>query len=307
MRLEEEDDRAEPGGEPDGKCRACGMQNEDDAKFCDQCGASMAAKPLDEEEDDEGPPSSEPPSSKEPDSDRAQAEGHPPSPERMQAPAKMNATATLAAILGAESESHLAIKTAAIKLRQVADTAAGITGKTDHSEIVGALLAVPHKLARGKRAQDELEKVQAKADATERRSLVKRLLATGFKRERVVEDVISGGRRVETRIRTKYATMDLGALRGLVESMEGDAPKRRRNPFDADPKRAQDAAPGALPSASPRNFTDDEKLRLREHPKVKQLIARSSAMSPEQLVAGLIHSYPADAAAFLAAQNGASS
>ena len=32
------------------KCAHCGMQNEDDAKFCDQCGASMAAKPVGNEE-----------------------------------------------------------------------------------------------------------------------------------------------------------------------------------------------------------------------------------------------------------------
>ncbi len=158
---------SERGEEPTGKCGACGMQNEDDAKFCDQCGKSMAAERHEEEEraEDEPTPSSKP--------------MHPPAPERMTAPAKMSADASLAAILGASSESPLALRTAAIGLRHVRDTAAGVTGKATHDEIVGSLLAVPEKIARGKRAADDLAADRRKAEGDERWTLAHRLVATG--------------------------------------------------------------------------------------------------------------------------------
>lgn len=253
---DEEDDAAPPGKEPDGKCQHCQMQNEADAKFCDQCGKSMAAKPMEEdEEEDEEPGSSKPaPSSKDPASDKAKA-AHPPAPERMQAPAKMSATASLAMILGAEVDSQLGLKTAAIQMRQERDwlkaTLAGLTGQDDTRAMIGAALNIPGKLAAGKKYAKELADLRAKGDDAERWDLAHRLNATGtVKRDKILADVIdAAGNRVldakgkpVVRIRSRYATMDLAVLRGLVTDLEGDAPKKRRNPFDPDRDGAEKAA-----------------------------------------------------------------
>lgn len=227
-----------PGREIPSKCAACGVQNEDDAKHCKGCGASMATE--------EAPPSSEapsskdPPSSESPDSDKAKAKAAP--------PAKMSATASLATILGAETESPLGLKTAAIKLRQEHDwllgTLAGLTGRDTVREAIGASLAIPGKLAAGKKVAQELATLRGTLDAKERTELATRLAATGIiARKKIYADIVTtSGVRTGVRVRTRYATMDLDVLRGLVTDLEGDAPKKRRVPFEADPTRAAEAA-----------------------------------------------------------------
>ncbi len=254
-RAEEEEDKgppsSKPGAEPDGMCSACGMQNEDDAKFCDQCGKSMAAKKMDDE--DEDPPSSkESPSSKDP---GAKGGAHPPPPEKMQAPAKVSRTAKTSMVLEAAGDSPLQMQTAALKMRDERDlllaTLAGLTGKDDIAGMIGAAHNIPGKLSAGRKARRDLDALQAKANGAERWDLAFRLVGTGtIRRDKVLSDNITadGLRAADpatgktVRLRTKYAAMDLGVLRGMVTDLEGDAPKKRRDPFEPDQTRAKEAS-----------------------------------------------------------------
>src|SRR6185312_4951208 len=202
---------------------------------------------------DDPPPSSEPGrriSTKEPPSSEEPSARSPGAAGQMRAPRKLSAEASLASILGAAGESPLALKTAAIGLRQVADTARGVTGKTDPSEVVGGLLAIPEKLERGRVAREELAQVRADADAKERRILAFKLADMPGMRSKVLADVLdeAGRRKLDAagkpivRIRTRYATMDLGTLRGLPADLGADAPPPRRNPFEPSEPLAREAA-----------------------------------------------------------------
>lgn len=284
------------GGEPDSdrgteiptKCPGCGVENEKDAKFCKGCGESMATKPL---EEDPPPPSSKP------------APGKPAAsvPEKMSAPAALSPTASLASILGAAADTPIAIKTAAIEMRRVVDTAIGVTGKSGHADVIGALLAMPHRLANGKQARDDLAALQASTDATMRKVLVDRLVATGaIERTKIVADVVNAaGVRTGTRVRTKYTAMDLAVLAGLVTDLEKDAP--RRNPFEPSRERAE--AANADGAAKPMKFSDAAKKTLERHPTIIQIQRRGSSVPAAKLVEGLIATEPQSAQAFLA-QNG---
>jgi hypothetical protein len=219
------------GTEPTGACAACGMQNEQDSKFCDQCGASMAAPQLDSDEDDKPPPSSK----EKPGDARA-----------VKAPKPMSTEASLASILGATSESLPALKTAAIGLRQIRDAAAGVFAKENPREIVGELLVVPERLAAGERAAKAAAEQTKKADKDERWSLAHRLNKlglTGRPRSTIfVDNVDANGKRTATSLQQEYARMDLDVFRGLVAGLEKSAPAARRTPFDADPDRAREAS-----------------------------------------------------------------
>lgn len=231
-----EDDKDEPKGiaageEPSSDCQACGMSNEPDAKFCDQCGTSMAAK-KDGDVDDE--PDAEPVTTPDPE------------PGAIAAPKAMNPNASLAAILGATSESIPAIKTAAIKMRHVFDTVVGVTGKSTHDAAIGALLAVPSRLAKAAQVVADRKVEQAANDRKERLSLCKRGIASGapeMTRGKVYRDIVGkDGKRTGVALAPQFAEMKLGTLRGLVEGLEGSAPKR--NPFEAD-RTASEAQSGA--------------------------------------------------------------
>lgn len=210
---EEKEPEEEPGKEPTGKCRSCSSQNEENAKFCDQCGKSMAAERMEEEP----PPSSKP----KPDEKKA---------ARFAAPAKMSATASLASILGAAGESPLELKTAALGLRHVRDTAAGVTGQTDPGSIVGALLTMPERLATADAAVADAKKSAITAERTTRRDLASRLNKLGLDSwprtlifaDRMGED----GKPVSPPPLTKtIAAWDLSEFRGYVETFEKRAPK----------------------------------------------------------------------------------
>jgi len=197
---------------------------------------------------------------------------------------------TLAAILGAEGESPVALKTAAIKLRQVSDTAAAVTGKAEHGEIVGALLAVPTKLSRGAKAQKELASFRAEQETKERWALAARLNATGaVNRSKIFADVLNpdGTRKMSAngkpvvRIRSRYARMDLAVFRGLVTDLEGDAPKKRRNPFEPDEDAAKQNAKGPAAKGEPSEAQITAAMKL---PAV-QTIVQMTGRDPRQVAA----------------------
>ena len=269
---DEKKEEEQQGSEPSGKCGHCGMQNEDDAKFCDQCGKSMAAQKM----EDEPPPSSR----ATPSSERKSAAAPPP-PERMaMAPRKLSPTASLASILGATADTPTAIKTAAIGLRHVLDTAAGITGKSDAAGIVDELLAVPHMLAKGDAARAALRKQTAAAEAQEHRRLCLRYveLNPGM-RSKVLADLDGDGKPYmddkgnrRPRVRSDYAKMSTGTLATIVRDLEKDAPPPRA-PWEPDARRAEDAAGGARPKKGEPSAAAIE--AAKRHPTVLAALSRS--------------------------------
>ncbi len=318
LRAEDEDDKAPPsvpGKEPSGKCAACGMQNEDDAKFCDQCGKSMAAKKADDGGDDDDEKKDErasvpPPSSK--------PAHHPPPPERMAIakPAKMIGAST-ASVLEATSDNPTAIQTAAIDMRRERDwlrsTLFGVTGKTTTREAVDEALAIPTLLARGRAARKELADSKAVAESKEHRALCLRYVELNPKLTSRVLDPMpdaKGNPRTDRdgnrypRIRTEYRRMSVGTLRTLVRDQEGDRPPPRA-PWEPGKERAENAANLAA-GGVPATFSDEQKKRLEKHPDIELVYSRGSAVSRDKLVTGLIATNPQSAARWLA-QNGAAS
>lgn len=266
-KKDNEGPESDRGAEIPTKCAACGVENDKVAKFCMGCGESMATKPMEEEEPE--PPSSKP----KPGASSSVA-------TQMRAPRAMPTDASLASILGATSDSALAITTAAIKMRQLADTARGITGKSDASEVIGGLLAIPSKLARGDEARRALAETTEKTEVVERWTLAHRLAALPKPgRSKVLADVVdsAGARRLDAkgkpqiRIRTRYATMDLGTLRGLVTDLEGDAP--RRVPFEASRDAAADASQAAATEAGIGGNAGVPRLDAKGEPSAAQIAA----------------------------------
>lgn len=266
-----EDKPEDVGTEPSGKCSGCGMANDENAKFCDQCGASMAA-PRVGDDDEDPPPSSKP---------------KPGEAARVMAPKAMSTEASLAAILGATSESLPALKTAAIGLRQISDTAAGVTGKTRPREIVGALLAVPEQLAEGKRAAADLATRAKAEEKKERWDLAHRLNKLGLagrSRSSIFLDEVDGktGARKAVKLQPEYARMDLDVFRGIVTSHEANAPAVKRTPFEASREAAEAAAKEAqgIPNGKPtaaqieRAKSEPAVLRMFNHPNNKFPIER---------------------------------
>lgn len=231
-----DDSSGEEGEQPSTVCEACGMGNEKDAKFCDQCGASMAAKRDGVGDDDDAAPASEP--------EPAFVPG------ALAAPKAMNPNASLAAILGATSDSMPALKTAAVKMRHVFDTVVGVTGQSKPDGAMGALLSYPSRLAAASQAIAERKAEKAANDRAERLALCKRGIASGapeMTRSKVYRDVMKNGKRTGVALAPQFAEMKLGTLRGLVQGLEGSAPKR--NPFEAD-RSASEAASGVVTKGS---------------------------------------------------------
>ncbi len=283
-----EGDEPEPEGEePSSACASCNSANEPNAKFCDQCGGSMAAKA---DDSDEPPPSSK----REPGAAK---------PGAVAAPKAMSAHASLASILGATSESIPAIKTAAIRMRQVFDTVVGVTGQATSDRAIGALLSYPSRLATAAQVVADRKVEQAKAAKSERWTLCMRGIKSGapeMARGKVVKDKVGeDGKREAVGLQPQFAEMKLGTLRGLVEGLEASATKR--NPFEPDRATSKAVAGKSETLAS---FTAADKKSLQRHPSTLLLQRRGSALTAEKIVESLIASEPQSARAWLT-QNGA--
>lgn len=225
------------GIEPPSKCGACTTQNEENAKFCKGCGASMAVKMADPPADDEeAPPSSKP----------------------IPAPAaRLPSTSTIAEALGlTESASLPAQKAAAIDMRQVFDHAAKLTGHRTAHGIVTGLSAISHDASTAGRLRAERNKARETANVTERADLCKRLVACGGEpRGRVyVDNVSDDGQRKSVSLTAQFAEMRLPTLRDLVADHEKAAAPR--SPYEPDRAAAQDA------SKNTRADGADEKTKL---------------------------------------------
>ena len=241
------------GNEPSTACAGCNAANEPNAKFCDQCGGSMAAKPV-AEHDDEAPPSSKP----------------------LPAPgaARMTPAASLADVLGLPSGASLpAQKAAAMDLRQVFDHAAKLTGQRGAAAIVGGLTAIATDAAATGRMRAERNTLRGEREAADRLDLCKRLVACGGEqRGRVYLDNVSdaGERTGAPSLAPQFAEMRIATLRGLVEGHEKNAAPR--NPFEPDRAKAQEAARNVRPDGL------DEKARIEaamKHPSVIKIASTS--------------------------------
>lgn len=200
-----------PGKEPDGKCADCGSQNEENAKFCDQCGASLAARPME--------------------ADRSEERQQPPAPDRM-------STSSLNAILGVPEGASLPVqKAAALDLRSVYDHAAKLTGEKSAGRVRGALNALAKDASDGARANRDLRELRERSDAKERLQLAHRFVKLGDPRERVyrldADGKVAG-------LKSYYANAPLDELRGEVEAREKAQPPT--SPFREDRERAETAA-----------------------------------------------------------------
>ena len=233
------------------ECAECHAAMPEHARYCSSCGVPVVppGAPASEEAEEEEPP---PPSSK-----PLPMPGHAAASAAIAPPRAMPASATLATILGADGTGDLAIKTAAIKARQVIDAAATVTGETGAGRIVGALLSLPGKLAAGQAAADALAAQKAAADDTKRRDLANRLNATGaVKRTDIFADDVSadGKRAGAPRIRSTYAKMDLDVLEGLVKGLEkNSAPSVKKTPFRPSEEEAQRASAAAVATQAAAN------------------------------------------------------
>lgn len=232
-RAEGDEDKEEPEKEEEEKgssiptkCASCGIENPKGGHFCMGCGESMSTEP-------EEPP----PSSKKPEEKKA---------ARAVAPVKMSADATLATILGATGESPLALKTAAIGLRHVRDTAAGVTGQSTPGAIVGTLLTMPERLATADAAVADAKKAAVATERTQRRDLASRLnklSLDAWPRDAIFADAIdpATSKPVSPPPLTKtIAAWDLQEFRGYVEGFERKA--RPKTPFAATSASAQAGA-----------------------------------------------------------------
>ena len=279
-----DDEQDTPEDEDEGakamECAGCKTTNAAGAKFCNSCGVAMTAKV----EDDAPPPSSKPMPA-------------PPAATIAQ-PKAMPADASIASIVGASADSPLAVKTAAIKMRHDLDrlraTAAGITGKASIDEQIGAMLAIPSRLAKGEQAVKDQRAALAKAEATERAALVKRGVATGDPSMTAgrcyIPRVTADGTRTGTDIAPQFAEMKIGTLRGLVEGLEANAVPR--NPFVEDKaaaKAASEAARAEMGNAPPQ-LTNGEPTaaqiaRAVQHPTVQRMVNAPGNKLPVERIA----------------------
>ncbi len=251
---------SEPGREIPSACAACGVQNEDDAKYCKGCGASMATTA----EDPKEPEAAQPPP-----------------------PKRMSNAAGLAEILGLQEGASIpAQKSAAIDLRQVFDHASRLTGQSDPGAVLGALTAMAEDAAASGRLRRERDKAQRLQNRDERQRLAHQLVASGVPRTDVFHDIVSSdGTRQGVKLAPVYAEMRLSTLRGHAAQKAKNAP--RRNPFEPD----RDAA-AAASNGSKNGGSKETRIKAAlEHPHVVEWANRpGQTLSLEQLAKSFVES-----------------
>lgn len=238
------------GTEPSPACAKCGSANEINSKFCDQCGESMAAKPMAAEEPAEPPAEEpEPPPAEEAEEPSDPEKPSPPKPPvgKAAAPAMgPKASASIASMLGLHANASApAIKSAILPLVALAQHAVKLTGVRDAAEAVGALSALAADAAEVGALRSKLATAQSAANARERLDLLKQLAASGaHPRGELLEDIVEGDRVVGVRPAKLWGPgpegRTLANLRGYV-----------RTKLAAPTSTASDLAPTAAAKPSP--------------------------------------------------------
>lgn len=224
IRSEAAPDKGEPSGtEPDSSCGKCGSSNEVNSKYCDQCGASMAASPI----------ANEPPG--EPDGDEPAEPGDEPAdPEKPAAPPAAKraapppmapkAAANMASMLGLHASASMpAIKSAIVPLVALARHAQTLTGVRDAAEAVGALSALAADAAEVGKLRAELAAERSRANARERLDLLRQLAASGVHpRGELLVDATDGSGAIVVKPATLWGPgpegRTLANLRGYVRA-----------------------------------------------------------------------------------------
>lgn len=242
---ESEEPEQKEGLQPDGICNSCGHQMRNEAKYCDQCGGSMEAAPLESEEDEE------PKEAASEDPEKKDEEPSKPEPAA-KFPAAKSTGASFAALLGLrDGASDLAIKTALVRKLQVVDYAATLTGSDREDRMLGQLRAMSEDAKESGRLRASLTKVRQRAEGRERLDLLKSLVAANlpdYPRGNLLVDEIGGNGRVVGIVPAPaYAEIKIETLRGLVRGkLANAAPAARasKSPFtpaEPDPVRAKSA------------------------------------------------------------------
>lgn len=233
---------SERGTEPSGKCAGCGSQNEENAKFCDQCGGSMAAPKA--AEPDEPPPSSKPAPAPGKPAEKAEEPKGPP----MAKVAASNGRSFNAQVGAREDASLPALKGAALGYVQLANEVMLTLGASTPARGVGAFRALVESAgrdaARASAAESHAAEQVAKAEKASRWDLAKRLNALsldGWPRANIFRDEVDAkGKRTAVGLAPMVASMDLDTLSGMVEGFEKNA--KPRTPFESDRAKAETGA-----------------------------------------------------------------
>lgn len=235
-----DDPEADGGMKPSPDCANCGMRNKDTAKFCDQCGESMAAKGAVED-----PPADTP----------ADAPGKPPAP-KPPTPDSHSAShsASIATMLGLPANASApAVRTALVPYLSLATRAMKLTDTRSPAKAMGALQSLADDAGETGDLRTRLAAAE-KREAWDKRMVLCRKLAAadlpGYPRGDILVDKVAqdGTRTVQPA--KVYAEMNLDTLDGLVTGKLAsrapgapDAP--RRNPFQP-PAPPAEKVPGAV-------------------------------------------------------------
>ena len=246
--AEKTDEESPEGASPTGKCAGCGMANDLDAKYCDQCGDSMAAKP----KADAAEPAAEP--EEEADepvkADEEETPDAPVEPKKAATPPPpMQRGASLAAIFGLQANaSGPAIKSAAMRAQRVYAHAAKLTGRSGE-QVLGGLDAMAEDAAASTKMRDELNVIRRAQNSAERVALLEKLAAAGVHpRGELFVDVVEGDKIVGRRPAKLWGAgpegKSLAHLRGYVASKiaNGSHAPAQRSPYEPDASKVSSAS-----------------------------------------------------------------
>ena len=223
LAVRAEDDAAEKpmGKEPDGVCKACGHQQEEDAKYCDQCGDSMEAAPL---EDPDGDGDGDDDKKKDSSDEKPKPAATPPPPMKE----TRGAGASFASLLGLrKGASDIAIKTALVRKLQVVDYVGALTGVSDEGEMLGQLRAMSEDAKQSGQLRRSSAELRKRTEASERLDLLKSLAAANLpeypRGNLLIDEVNESGVRTSVKPAPLYAETSLATLRGLVKGKLANA------------------------------------------------------------------------------------
>jgi hypothetical protein len=205
-----DDDLARAEAADKKECQSCKAANDDDAKYCDECGAPFGGS--DDDEDDDDPPSSK--------------SNHPPPPERAD---RLGGLST-AELLGLRANaSPLAVRTAALKNARALGRMMAATETKSIDALEGAVKAHAGDARRLAELEEQNKKLTRAANTRERLDLLKSLVAAGFDRKEYLVDRVDehGHKTLEPAPGYRAKDMKLGALRDLAQrKLKGGAPRR---------------------------------------------------------------------------------
>lgn len=239
-----EEDPKEPAAPPPkadkAECEKCGAANDDDAKYCDNCGTQMPGQEEDDsadenEEEDSADDDEERAEGDKPDADDRRAQPPPPDQDRAARTARAARRGTLASIFGLrDNASEPAIKSAALAYVALGKAVMATTGAKTTAEAQGKLQALADDAADVVKMRGEVKAMKKRENYAERMALLTKLATAniaGYPRGDLLIDREVGGKRVVAPA-PFYASTPLGQLRGFVSGkLASGSPATPRDPF----------------------------------------------------------------------------